>query len=249
LVSRALAFPLERHNQRSVRWSDGIVLCSVDDRDFVLDVHKANPERLLALAPGIAPDFLSELPPEDNNRWSRLLYAGSFMPQKAPEIVAQVFRMVIEARPQVSLTWVCQSGDHDRARRLLGSQAAARVSFLDWMPRDELRRLFDRHGVFLFPSYFEGFSLTFLEAMARGLCVIGTKIDGMRQVLRHGIDGFIFERGAAEAMGRQAVELLADPESCRQVSTEARKTAARFTWKRTAEEFVTFCDRLLQLKR
>ena len=56
-------------------------------------------------------------------------------------------------------------------------------------------------------------------------------------------------KNAPQGKTYNGVELLADPKSCRQVSAEARKTAARFTWKRTAEEFVDFCRKLDVLKR
>jgi len=55
------------------------------------------------------------------------------------------------------------------------------VTLLGWMPREDLRRIYDRHGLFVVTSRFEGFSLAFLEAMARGLCVLASRVDGMRR--------------------------------------------------------------------
>lgn len=263
-MSRAMAFLIEKHNQSAVQWSDGLVLCSRIDRDYIIERNGGSADRLLALAPGVPPDFLGPLPAEApgvqhqtdrkpvelrGGRWARLLFIGNFAPYKGPEIAAQVFRDVIRAMPECRATWVCPQRFHGQARELLGPVPEGSVSFLDWMPRDQLRRLYDEHGLIVIPSYFEGFSLTFLEAMSRGLCVLGTMVGGLPQVIRHDQNGYLFRPGAAEGMTERALQLLANSDECRRISKAARETAERFTWDRTAREYVSFCRKLIRLKQ
>lgn len=249
LLTRTLAVPLERHNKLAVHWSDGVVLCSVDDYDYIMKEYSTSREKLLPLAPGIDPYFLQSLPESsDPLRWSRMIYIGNFCPPKAPEVVAAVFRKVVSRVPNFRGTWVCPSEFHVNVRRLLGS-AANQIECRDWMPKEQLRDVLDEHGILLFPSYFEGFALTFLQAMARGVCVLGTKVDGMRQALRDGENGFLFERGDASGIAERAVSLLDDKQQLLKIASAARETASRFTWKHTASQFVEFCERRLELKR
>jgi glycosyltransferase involved in cell wall biosynthesis len=253
VMSRGMACVIEQHNQQAVRWSDGLVLCSRSDRDYVIERHGSNPDRLLALAPGVPPDFFIPVPPEARNelehsRWTKLLYVGNFAPYKGPDIAAEVFREVLRVIPECRATWVCPQKHHTEARELVGPVAAGAVTFLDWMPRDQLRTLYDRHGLILIPSYFEGFSLTFLEAMARGLCVLGTMVGGLPQVIRHGKNGFLFRPGRADGFIERALQLVASPEECRKISLAAQQDAMTFTWERTASEYVDFCRKLIRLK-
>ena len=248
-ASRVMSYLLERHNGDAVRWSDGIILSSVDDEQFVVNHYEVRAEKLMTLAPGISPEFFSELPTEAPRRWSRLLHVGNFSPQKAPEIVAAVFRRVIEAHPECKATWVCPARCHLEARRLIGKPAVDSVVFLDWMPRSELLQCYDNHGILIFPSYFEGFAQTFLEGMSRGQCVLTTAVDGMRQTIRDGVDGFTFPSGSSEAIAKKAIQLICNPDECRQVSVRARETALQFTWERTARNFVDFCTELLSLRK
>jgi glycosyltransferase involved in cell wall biosynthesis len=279
LLSRAMAHVIEKHNQSVVRWSDGLVLCSRRDRDYIIEYHAGDAERLLALAPGVPPDFLAPLPPETpdasgpdasgqdasgqgaseqgasgqgtsgQGRWKKLLFIGNFAPYKAPEIAAEVFRDVLRAIPECRATWVCPQKFHAQARRLVGPVAGDAVTFLDWMPRDQLRTLYDQHGLILIPSYFEGFSLTFLEAMTRGLCVLGTMVGGLPQVIRHGTNGFLFRPGTADGIIERALQLMSNPEECRRVGKAAHETAITFTWERTAREYVAFCRKLMHFKK
>jgi glycosyltransferase involved in cell wall biosynthesis len=247
--SRLLALFLERHNRLAVHWSDGLVLCSIDDFDYILSRYRPVKEKLLPLAPGIDPFFLDQLPAsEDRHRLRRIIYIGNFCAPKAPEVVADVFRRVAAAVPDFEGTWVCPSAFHSQVRQLLGAGAGSRVTCCDWMSKAELRRLMDQHSVLLFPSYFEGFALTFLQAMARGLCVLGTKVDGMRQALRDGQNGYLFDRGDSEGIAVRAIKLLTNPEDLISLSVEARATAESYTWLRTAKSFIEFSQQIITSK-
>lgn len=249
VLSQFLAVPLERHNRLAVRWSDGVVLCSVDDFDYIVAEYGTDPNKLLPLAPGIDPFFLQSLPEVPNpSRWNRMIYIGNFCPPKAPEVVAAVFRQVVESVSDFQGTWVCPSEFHHKVRQLLGP-AASRIDCQDWMPKERLRDLLDEHGLLLFPSYFEGFALTFLQAMARGVCVLGTKVDGMRQTLRDGENGFLFERGDASGIAERAMQMLSSKHQLLKIASAARETAVRFTWERTATQFAEFCEQRLECKR
>jgi glycosyltransferase involved in cell wall biosynthesis len=249
LASRVMAHYIERHNKRVVKWTDGVVVCSIDDREYVIERHQAEAARVLSLAPGIPTDFFMPLPDEAPDRWKRLLYIGNFCSPKAPEVVAQIFRNVIDSNSECQATWVCPSEFHAKARSLVGPSASEAITFLDWMPRQQLISLLDQHGLLLYPSHYEGFPLTFLQAMARGLCVLATNISGMRQVIRDECDGYLFPRRAADLFADKVANLLANPQECHRVSAEARRTALKFTWERTAREYIEFCERLISLKR
>lgn len=248
LASKPLTQLLHGHNRSVVRWADGIVVCSRDDLDFLLERHQLCHERILALAPGLASGFLADLPPAAEGRWLRVLYVGGFIPVKAPQIVAHVFRRLLESRPDVTITWVCAANDHGAARQLTNGDHNGRLQLLDWMPREQLVKQYDYHGLLILPSLFEGFAQTPLEAMSRGMCVLSSAIDGMRQTIQDGINGFLFERGAGDAMANRALQLMAVPEQCKSIGNAARETACAFTWQRTATEYVRFCERLQLLK-
>jgi len=65
--------------------------------------------------------------------------------------------------------------------------------------------------VFLLPSATESFGLAALEAMSYGVPVVASRVGGLPEVLRHGVDGFLEPLGDVEAMAQDVLRMLRDP--------------------------------------
>jgi glycosyltransferase involved in cell wall biosynthesis len=62
---------------------------------------------------------------------------------------------------------------------------------------DELTRM----DIFVLPSlYGEGLPMVVLEAMAAGVPIIATDIDGISQIIRHGVDGVLARSGDSHSL-------------------------------------------------
>lgn len=242
-VLRPLLF---RQNRLVAKHADGMVVCSKDDKEWITRTMSVSSDNVLALAPGLPAEFVAYAPVEmTSKRLRQLLYVGQFAAFKAPEIVARVISEVLRTRQDTSATWVCAKADHNNIRRLLNKEIAARVAFLEWMPRSELISVYDQHGIYLFPSYFEGFAQTFLEAMSRGLVVLASRVDGMAQTIRDGENGYLFEKGDVVGMANRVRALVDQASVAVRVAENARKTASNMTWSRSAGEFLAFVDMLV----
>lgn len=238
-----------RQCREVLKWSDAVILCSQDDKNYIVKNNLAEPDKLLTLAPGISDGFIELESTPWRSKPRDILHVAGFSPQKAPEIVAAVFRDLLGRFPSLKATWVCGARNHKDAQLLLGPDASRRVQFLDWMPRSELMTIYDEHKVFLFPSYFEGFALSFLEAMSRGCCVVASRIDGMHQTIVSGSNGYTVPSGDIQAFIDVVTLVLTDPKKMGDVSNAARATASRFTWDRTAAEYAAFCEAKLAKKQ
>lgn len=77
----------------------------------------------------------------------------------------------------------------DLRRRAAGGRC--RVEFMGNVPSRAIPGILNAAGVFVLPSLYEGHPKALIEAMACGLCVIGSKADGIRELIDDGRTGFV----------------------------------------------------------
>jgi starch synthase len=103
--------------------------------------------------------------------------------------------------------------------------------------------------VFVFPSYFEGFGLVLLEAMACGLPVIATDATAAPDLIVDGVEGFVIRAGDEGALQNRMQMFLLTPSRVLPMGRAARKTAERFTWAAYGDRWATLVHELAQSRR
>lgn len=241
---------LDRQWELIARTSDGFVVSCQEDRDFLVDRYGVAGRKIGVITQGVPDDYLNSEPAEFTaERARRLIYVGQMAYFKAPFLLAAAVSRVLAANPELEMTWVCGRAHHDEAIQLVDATCRKRVTLLDWMPQSKLVQVLDRHGIFLFPSLFEGFGKAPLEAMARGLCVVASDTGGMRDYISDGASGRLTPVGQVEEMARVVLELASSLDRCRKMSQAARATAVLHTWDRCAADAVVFYRTLIHEKR
>jgi len=91
-------------------------------------------------------------------------------------------------------------------QRRLASGLLDRVRFVDRMPRPELLARYRTAAFCVFPSVFENFANTCLEAVASGRVVVVPRDSGMAEIVQEGVTGFLFENASVADLVR-AIEL------------------------------------------
>jgi GalNAc-alpha-(1->4)-GalNAc-alpha-(1->3)-diNAcBac-PP-undecaprenol alpha-1,4-N-acetyl-D-galactosaminyltransferase len=87
--------------------------------------------------------------------------------------------------------------------------------------------------IFAMTSHTEGFPMALGEAMATGLaCVSFDCPSGPRQLIRHGVDGWLVENGNTEAFATALSDLMADRSRREQFGVRALEVTDRFSLRR-----------------
>ena len=107
-------------------------------------------------------------------------------------------------------------------------KAPRNVEFVGRLDSDELNAFYARSRILAVPSvWFEQFPMVVLEAMARALPVIGSRIGGLPQIIEEGLTGSLFEPGNPEDLVRQVRRLWEDPQLCRRMGIAGRQKVMR----------------------
>jgi len=119
-----------------------------------------------------------------------------------------------------------------------------RVRCLGKVSEKELVELYRRGQLFVMPNIvvpgdMEGFGIVMLEAGACGLPTLAADLEGIRDVIDDGVNGWFAPSGDADAFVRRIEALLAEPDALRAASARtAEYVRSTFRWDRTAERYI-----------
>jgi UDP-glucose:(heptosyl)LPS alpha-1,3-glucosyltransferase len=133
---------------------------------------------------------------------------------------------------------VVGNGDRERYQQL--ARAADVEQAVHWfgVSRD-VAPLYQLADAFVFPSSYEAFPLVALEAAASGLPILATPVNGVRELVQEGENGFLISREPS-IIGARLNELAADPQLRTRLGAAARRSALEYSW----EKMVTRHDGL-----
>jgi glycosyltransferase involved in cell wall biosynthesis len=116
------------------------------------------------------------------------------------------------------------------------SGLGARIRFLGSVPNEEVRRIFPHASLLAMPSLMEGFGLVFLEAMAAGVPVIGSRVGGIPEIIRHGTNGFLVAPRDVGELADKMRRLLENRSLAHRLVEGGRETLQDFSIPRMVEE-------------
>lgn len=129
----------------------------------------------------------------DAKKGIRFITVGRLLPLKNIDVVLDCLALIPE-RYQWSYT-VVGTGDIEKEliSKVESLGLSERVTFTGELSREDCISTIDDHDVFVMVSAPETFGLVYLEALARGLLVIGAKGCGIDGVILNEVNGFLCE--------------------------------------------------------
>jgi glycosyltransferase involved in cell wall biosynthesis len=234
---RGLAFLQEDHSERArafyrfversaARLGGTVVACSASELELVRS--EVRPSRAELVENAIDVDAVPARFPRDDGR-VRIGSAGRATYHKNPALFAEVARRV--GGEGVEFVWI-GGGDAADVRPL----EDAGVSITGWLARPDALRETSRLDIYVHPSRWEGMPIALIEAQVAGLPAVANDAVGNRDVVRHGVTGYV-TRGADE-MARYVRMLVSDPGLRTSIGERARAEAVRrFRLERLVADF------------
>jgi len=196
-------------------YSDRIVLTTDLIAEFVSKTFLV-PEKKISLQPNFIDTELFAAKNGTVLQEKRLLFVGRLSREK------NLFAL-IEACKKIN-TGVDLIGDGILKPELqeFANRIKADVRFLGIIPNKELPAYIVRYDIFILPSFYEGNPKTLLEAMSCAMPVIGTNVDGIRELINNNENGILCGVTAEEIAGA-IIRLADDPGLKQKLGQNARK--------------------------
>ncbi|MGE3276302.1 MAG: glycosyltransferase family 4 protein [Vicinamibacterales bacterium] len=179
-------------------------------------------------------------PPPARGREPMVLFVGSILPRRHVDLLVDVFvSRVLPAVPDARLDIVGANRlpPHLRVDRGLTDAPPGvreRVRFRDYVDDTTLKDLYARASVFAFPSAYEGFGLTPLEALAAGVPPVVFDTGIAREIYGDAAWYVPYPDGSEEGLAQALIALLTDEAARARPLAAAAGVLGRYRWADTA---------------
>jgi phosphatidylinositol alpha-mannosyltransferase len=183
--------------------------------------------------------------PEFNDGKKNVLFVGRPEKRKGLRFLIRAFVGVQREMPDTRLI-IVGAGDFSRYERAVRNARLRDVRFRSNVPFDELPRYHHSAHVFCAPNTgFESQGIVLLEAMAAGLPIVASNIEGFAGVVTHGIEGLLARPEDPQALADAILTLLRDPDRCAAMASRGRDRSQFYAWDRVAQQVLSYYERLI----
>jgi len=152
-----------------------------------------------------------------------------FKPQKSPEDFIEVAARVLAKSDSVHFLMAgdgeLRSSVEERIRR---HDIGRHVTLLGWQSEGDMPEVYRNLDVVVLTSLWEGLPCVFSEAMACELPIVATNVDGAREAIMDGENGYLHEPHAVEAMAESVLQLVVDRELRRRMGERGKSRVMEF---------------------
>ncbi len=133
---------------------------------------------------------------------------------------------------------------HGRFFKAIGEVAGSNnLLFTDYISREDLKALYCGATALVYPSFYEGFGIPVLEAMACGAPVIASAASSVPEVA--GDAAMLVDPNDVPAIARAMTEIASQEALRREMIAKGLRQIEKFSWKKTAAETVDVYRELL----
>jgi UDP-glucose:(heptosyl)LPS alpha-1,3-glucosyltransferase len=101
--------------------------------------------------------------------------------------------------------------------------------------------------IFVFPTFYEGFSFATLEAAASGLPIIATVANGTEDLIEDGKNGFLLKERTPEAIAKKVNLLMEDEKLRTRMGENARKAVLqKYSFDKIAKQILEVIDEVIK---
>lgn len=142
---------------------------------------------------------------------------------------------------------VVGSGDRERYAQLAERLGVAGAVHWIGVSRD-VAPLYQLADALVFPTSYEAFPLVALEAAASGLPILATPVNGIRELVADGVNGFLVEADPQDIGGR--LRQLGDDRAMRErLGAAARAAALQYSWSKMVQRHEELYESLASPRR
>ncbi|MBE0427543.1 MAG: glycosyltransferase family 4 protein [Nitrospirae bacterium] len=200
----------------SYKIADGIILTSEDDKKYIIDkFHLKGSKKIRIISNYIDVDFFKPSSTAQKKK-NHFIFIGRLTRQK------NLINLFNAIKGSKYILDIIGDGEIKEELKDYSLKNQIKVNFRGRVPNNKIPEILNQYEVFILPSYYEGNPKALLEAMSCGLAVIGTDVDGIRNIIKHKENGYLSKTDSKSI--RDAIDVVMGDEFLRKnMGARARK--------------------------
>jgi 1,4-alpha-glucan branching enzyme len=222
----------------ALRAADAVVAPSNNVADTLVHEYNIPPSSIEVISNGVYTDIFHPISSKQKpSNIYHLVSAARLTEQKGMTYLLDVVKQLTDQGFPISLdvagTGPMLSQLQKEVKRLGINK---NVTFLGFMEKTALSRLFQKADLFINTSIYEPFGLVVIESMACGLPVISFSQGGIKEIIHHQKDGILVPPADTKTMTAEIIKCLRNERSLRRMRKLARTTATLYDWQRIVKK-------------
>ena len=229
---------------QAIRKSDIVLTVSEFSKQEIIK-YTGTQSDIKVIYNGIEPHWYKEQPVSLSKRDNYILYVGNVKPHKNLVRAIKAFSFLKEKNLKFKIVgkkddFIMADKEVEKIARKLGN----RVEFTGYVRDSELKELYRKARLFLFPSLYEGFGLPPLEAMACGTPVIVSKVASLPEIC--GDAAYYVNPYDVNDIARGIEIVLKNEELQKELIQKGRKRVKLFSWEKSAKKLIEVIEEVVQ---
>jgi glycosyltransferase involved in cell wall biosynthesis len=177
-----------------------------------------------------------------------VLFFGRLNPTKGPEKLALAAINISKKRKDVAFVWVGpDEGKAEEVKKLIKSHK--NMKYLGPIRgKEKIAEMYQAADVYVLPSYREGLPLTLFEAMASGLPIVASPVNGVPFEMKESENGFFSNYGDIDSLEKNILRLIDNPRLTKTISENNFKKSKNFDWEKICKKYMQEYNLLLNEK-
>ena len=173
------------------------------------------------------------------------LFVGRLDPQKAPLVLLEAFARLHDRHPDWQLLFVGEGVLRSSMTEWIANHGLERgIRIVGWRPN--VPQILKAADVLVLPSLWEGMPNIVLEAMASGLPVVVSRVEGTDELIRDRESGLLVAPGSVAELELAIEAVLTDRDFSSRLAREAQQTALiSFTFESMVTAYEQLYSRLM----
>jgi glycosyltransferase involved in cell wall biosynthesis len=221
-------------NRFSFKWADKIIAITPWEISFI-EKYGGNKNKIEVIPNGVNKILFKKIFPNTFKKKHKIkgkiaLFFGRFNVTKGPDKLALAAKEILKERKDIYFVFV---GPDEGVKKEVKNIAKGEKNMIILDPikdRKKVAEMYQAADVYMLPSYREGLPLTLFEAMASGLPIIASPVNGVPYEMKEPENGFFVKYGNIQGLREKILEIIDNPSLAHKISKNNIKKAKNYDW-------------------